>query len=93
MSDLCDYLADNKITYFDWNISSKDAVSPMRSAQEIVENCTQNLESFDNAVILMHDANNKTSTVDALPDIIEYIQSMENTEILPITEDTVVVHH
>lgn len=93
MSDLCDYLADNGITYFDWNISSKDAVSPMRSAQEIVENCTQNLESFENAVILLHDANNKTSTVDALPEIIEYIQAMENTEILPITDETVVVHH
>lgn len=93
MSDLCDYLADNGITYFDWNISSKDAVSPMRSAQEIVNNCTQNLENFDNAVILLHDASNKTSTVDALPGIIEYIQAMENTEILPITNETVVVHH
>ena len=93
MSDLCDYLADNGITYFDWNITSKDAVSPMRPAEEIVTNCTQNLENFDNAVILLHDAANKTSTVEALPEIIEYILAMENTEILPITEETVVIHH
>ena len=93
MSDLCDYLADNGITYFDWNITSKDAVSPMRPAQEIVTNCTQNLENFDNAVILLHDAANKTSTVEALPEVIEYILAMENTEILPITEETVVIHH
>ena len=93
MSDLCDYLTDNGITYFDWNVSSKDAVSPMRSAQEIVYNCTQNLENFDTAVILMHDAANKTSTVEALPEVIEYILAMENTEILPITEETVVIHH
>lgn len=93
MSELCDYLTDNGITYFDWNVSSKDAVSPMRPAQEIVRNCTQNLENFDNAVILLHDAANKTSTVEALPEIIESIKAMENTEILPITEETVAVHH
>jgi len=93
MSQLCDYLTDNGITYFDWNVSSKDAVSPMRPVQEIVKNCTQNLENFDNAVILLHDAANKTSTVDALPEIIESIMAMENTEILPITEETVAVHH
>lgn len=93
MSELCDYLTDNGITYFDWNVSSKDAVSPMRPAQEIVKNCTQNLENFDNAVILLHDAVGKTSTVDALPEIIEYITAMENTEILPITEETVAIHH
>lgn len=93
MSELCDYLTDNGITYFDWNVSSKDAVSPMRPAQEIINNCTQNLENFDNAVILLHDAANKTSTVEALPEIIESIMAMENTEILPITEETVAVHH
>lgn len=93
MSVFCDYLTDNSITYFDWNVSSRDAESPMRSAEEITRNCTQNLENFDNAVILLHDAAGKTSTVEALPKIIEQIQSMENTEILPITEETVVIHH
>ena len=93
MSVFCDYLTDNSITYFDWNVSSRDAESPMRSAEEITRNCTQNLENFDNAVILLHDAASKTSTVEALPEIIEQIQSMENTEILPITEETVVIHH
>lgn len=93
MSVFCDYLTDNSITYFDWNVSSKDAVSPMRSTEEIVQNCTGNLENFENAVILLHDASNKTSTVEALPDVIEKIMAMENTQILPITEETVVVHH
>lgn len=93
MSEFCDYLTDNGITYFDWNVSSRDANSPMRSVSEIVHNCTVELESFNNAVILMHDAANKDSTVDALPEVIEYIQAMENTEILPITEETVVIHH
>ena len=93
MSVFCDYLTDNGITYFDWNMSSRDANSPMRSVEEIVHNCTADLERFDNAVILLHDAANKSSTVDALPEVIETIQAMENTEILPITDKTVVIHH
>jgi len=93
MSVFCDYLTDNSITYFDWNVSSKDASNPMRPKHEIIYNCTYNLEKFENAVILLHDASSKQSTVDALPEIIEQIQAMEDTEILPITKETVVVHH
>lgn len=93
MSVFCDYLTDNGITYMDWNVSSKDASSPMRSVDEIVQNCTADLERFDTAVILLHDAVNKSSTVEALPEVIEKIQAMENTEILPVTEETVVIHH
>lgn len=93
MSLFCAYLADNGIRYFDWNVSSKDATNPMRSVDEIVWNCTNNLEQFDNAIILLHDASNKSSTVEALPEVIEKIQAMENTEILPITDETVVIHH
>ncbi len=93
MSVFCDYLTDNEITYFDWNISSRDATNPMRSADEIIYNCTVQLENFNTAVILLHDASNKSSTVEALPGVIEAIQAMENTEILPITEETVVIHH
>ena len=65
----------------------------MRSKEEIIRNCTDNLEKYDNAVILMHDAANKGTTVEALPEIIEKIQAMENTDILPITEETVAIHH
>lgn len=93
MSTFCDYLTDNGITYFDWNVSSKDATNPMRSADEIVKNCTEDLERYNNAVILMHDAVSKSSTVEALPEIIERVQAMDDTEILPITEETVVIHH
>lgn len=93
MSEFCDYLTDNGITYFDWNMSSKDATSPMRSVEEIVDNCTAELYNYKNAVILLHDSQNKTSTVEALPLIIETIQQMDNTEILPITDETVTIHH
>ena len=54
---------------------------------------TGNLESFDEAIILMHDASNKNSTVEALPQLIETIQAMEDTKIVPISDDTEPIHH
>lgn len=93
MSVFCDYMDEKGIAYFDWNVSAKDASNPVRSKAEIVENATKDLERFHTAVILMHDTANKKTTVEALPDIIEYIQKMENTELLPITEDTTEIHH
>ncbi len=93
MKNFCDYLKQEKITYFDWNISSKDASIPTLTADEIVENCTENLEKYQNAVILMHDSAEKKTTVEALAPIIEKIISMDNTQLLPITEDTVIVQH
>ncbi|MGN0156218.1 MAG: polysaccharide deacetylase family protein [Lachnospiraceae bacterium] len=92
MEDLCRYLDEEGIVYFDWNISSQDAGGAVL-AQDIVANCTDGLEKYENAVILLHDSVKKDSTVEALPDIIKTIQAMEHTAILPITEDTVVVHH
>ena len=83
MTILTNEVVSRGYKYFDWNVSSKDAASPMRSVDEIVKNCTADLERFDNAVILLHDAANKNSTVEALPEVIEKIQAMENTEILP----------
>ena len=45
------------------------------------------------AMILMHDANDKRTTVEALPMIIEQIQNMDDNVIVPITDETVPVQH
>lgn len=81
------------IEFFDWNISSGDAGAVALTKDMIVGNVTSKLESFDNAVILFHDLSSKDSTVEALPEIIEYIQSMDNTVILPLTKETNPVQH
>ena len=44
-------------------------------------------------MILMHDANDKRTTVEALPMIIEQIQNMDDNVIVPITDETVPVQH
>ena len=93
MHDLITYLDDLDMSYFDWNISSGDAVSYYISPSEIVRNCTANLQKYDEAIILMHDATDKRSTVEALPELIERIQAMEDTKLVPITDDTERIHH
>lgn len=93
MRQLIDFLDAEGIAYFDWNISSGDAESAGISVQELVSNCTDFIMEKCNSIILMHDANNKHRTVEALPLIIDKLQEMENIEILPITEDTVPVRH
>ena len=93
MHDLIAYLDDQDMSYFDWNISSGDAGSSYISSSEIVRNCTTKLRDYDEAIILMHDASEKNSTVEALPELIEMIQAMDDTKIVPITDDTERIHH
>ncbi len=93
MSDYIAYLNEENIVYYDWNVSSKDATGNSVSVEEIVENSTSGLENYSNAVILFHDTAEKYTTVQALPQIIETILAMDNTEIVPITENSVPVQH
>lgn len=87
------YLWEMGVTYFDWNISSGDAASKMLSVDDLTENSTTGLEEWETSVILFHDSGQKQTTVEALPIIIEKILSMEDTVILPITEETTPVQH
>lgn len=91
MQELIEYLTDIGITYFDWNVASGDAVSRTLPAETIVNNCLSGIEKQKESVILMHDASNKGTTIEALPQIIEAIQEQGDAELLPITDETVPV--
>ena len=93
MHTLIDYLDSENMVYFDWNVSSGDASRTYKSASQIASNVLGNIDKYNNAVVLMHDAAEKNSTVDALPTIIESILQSEDTVLLPISEDTVKVQH
>ena len=93
MQELIEYLTDIGITYFDWNVASGDAVSRTLPAETIVNNCLSDIEKQKESVILMHDASNKGTTIEALPQIIEAIQEQGDAELLPITDETVPVQH
>jgi len=57
--------------FFDWNVDSLDASKGKQSMEVIVNSVIGGAQYIDQAVILMHDAPAKTTTVDALPQIIE----------------------
>ena len=92
MTELIDYLNHDNITYYDWNVASSDDSSGI-SKDIIVANVMTGVPKFHEAIILLHDAGDKPATVEALPEIIEQIQAMENTVIVPITDDTLPVQH
>lgn len=93
MEEFADYLDTQGVRFFDWNISSGDGGAKLLSVETLVKNCTADIERFETSVILMHDAASKSTTVEALPTIIENILALEDTVILPITEDTELVQH
>lgn len=93
MQILIDYLSSRDVVYYDWNVASGDGGKPRLSVDTLVRNSTEDVERWDNAVILLHDSGDKRTTVDALPQIIEKLQAMEDTVLLPITEDSEPVQH
>ncbi len=90
--ELISCLEESEITYFDWNVSAGDDKSGANK-DKIYANIVNNVAGFKHCIILMHDAADKKSTVEALPEIIEAIQAMDDTVIVPITDDTLPVQH
>lgn len=93
MHEFADYLAEQEVAFFDWNISSGDGVKDPPSVEVLVKNATADIPKHETSIILMHDSVSKKTTLEALPTIIETILAMEDTEILPITEETEPVQH
>ena len=92
MKEFIKVLDERGITYYDWNIVSGDATNPMLPKEKIIENSLSDLCEFEEAMILFHDLSNKTSTGEALPEIIEAIQE-KGIPIVPIDDETIVIHH
>jgi len=93
MQEFADYLQEQGVTFYDWNISSGDGSSIPVPVETLVENCTKDIAQWNTAIVLMHDSADKRTTVDALPTIIENILAVEDTVIVPITEETKPVQH
>ncbi len=92
ISDCIDFLNEQGFVYFDWNVSSGDASAKCVDKDTIVQNVLSEIGSREEYVVLMHDAGAKTTTVEALPEIIEYLQANDYM-ILPITANTKPVQH
>lgn len=92
MSEYIAYLNDQDITYFDWNVSSGDATSAAYTSDELVENVMSDVVKYKTSIVLMHDADSKDTTVEALPSLIENLQSV-GAVILPISDETTLIQH
>ena len=91
MSSLSKSVQEKGYKYYDWNVDSGDASGTTVAADKILNNIKNGMGSRREAMILMHDAEKKTTTADALPKIIDYLLS-RGYAILPITDDTFECH-
>lgn len=92
MTQLIQFLNGQQTTYCDWNISAGDAASTAYTADEIVENVVEDVVKYKTSVVLLHDAADKSATVDAIAPLIETLEDM-GVELLPINEDTQVIQY
>lgn len=93
MREFADYLQTEAVIFYDWNVSSGDGGSRLLPVEELLDNCTKDIETRKTSIVLLHDSADKRTTVDALPMIIETILAMEDTVLLPITGETEPVQH
>lgn len=75
VKDIRAVLKRKNISYVDWNASSMDADSNLVKVELIKESIKKSCGESRFAVILMHDAASKTTTAEALPDIIDYLRN------------------
>ena len=92
ISECVEYLEQQNIVYFDWNVASGDADRNNVPAYVIASNVINGVETKDDAVVLLHDTNAKSTTVEALDAILQYMADT-GMNVLPITEGTIPVHH
>ncbi len=91
MSEFVRVLNQDKITYYDWNVSAGDAASDY-SVDDVVNNVISGVQKYKTSVVLLHDGDDKTTTVEAMKPLIEALQNM-HAEILPIDENTKVIQY
>ncbi len=98
MNGFIDVLDKRGIVYYDWNVNSGDADTARLSKQEIIDNVFNGInalptpEDRNEVMILFHDLSEKTTTVDALPAVIEGLQA-QGYIIVPIDDYTTPIQY
>ena len=91
MVEFIQILNQEQITYFDWNVSAGDAANQY-TTQDVLDNVLEGVAKYKTSVVLLHDNENKSTTVEALGALIESLKN-QGAEILPIDEDTNVIQY
>ncbi len=85
-----DILHEKGYEYWDWNVYPGDPSGSSIPKEKIVSGILDKIDSFNSAVILLHDTGAKDTTVEALPEVIEGLLD-KNIELLPMSENTPLV--
>ncbi len=89
MTTLSKELPARGYRYFDWDWDSTDAEANRQDTSVIVRNATKAIGNDNHVILLMHDAAAKTTTVEALPQIIEaYRNAGYRFDVLSMTSYT-----
>ncbi|WP_051620989.1 polysaccharide deacetylase family protein [Paenibacillus sp. UNC451MF] len=67
-------MSKNGYQYFDWNVSSTDAAAVVQPKEEIINAVKGNSTGKNRIIVLMHDMDVKTTTVEALPEVIVHLK-------------------
>lgn len=95
MTRLAQQVPERGKAYFDWNVDSNDANARFGNPTPpgvIFDSVRTQSARLTDAHVLMHDSNRQTTTVEALPAIIEHFLSREFTFHVT-TVDTPPIHH
>lgn len=65
---------DGDYLVYDWNVSTGDADGSLVPARTLVDNVKRQVAGKERAIILMHDVGTKKTSVEALPQIIDYLR-------------------
>ena len=76
MDQLTQMVTGKGYRYIDWNLTSLDAAAVTQDAQLIIESVLSRVSTILNPIVLMHDSSSKTTTVEALPTIIEELHDL-----------------
>ncbi len=88
MEDFIRYLNDANIVYFDWNVLNGDATGVEYTKKQLIDNVLNGVDTKENSIVLLHDAQTKETTVESLPGLLDKLIS-EGARILPLDEDVV----
>ena len=67
-------LKENNIAYVDWNVLTGDSEGGKKTVQQLVSRFKETIGTKNSIVILMHDAGDKMTTYEALPQIIQSLR-------------------
>jgi peptidoglycan/xylan/chitin deacetylase (PgdA/CDA1 family) len=91
MAAFAHILNQEQITYYDWNVSAGDTTTGY-TKNDVINNVVQGVSKYKTSVVLLHDGENKSTTVEALGTLVEQLKQ-QGAQILPIDENTNVIQY